>query len=395
MLPLVSKTRPTATGSSSIANWVMACSTRSSKTRKCSFSRPVTGRLSWSLTETGIRTRLVSTRMSARDCSSFGGGGRLRTVWAWPTAARAARMAARREVMPSRALYLFAADAAFALPNERDEVARLGGRDLGLDADQRVVELEAGAIEQVVGLLERGEIRGLVPRALESDDVEALGGDIEIGVEEEGRHVAVHTGVAPDHGEAPDFGELVDDDAAGDERLVLDFDIPRQQGATGDDDMVTDLAVVRNVAGAHDEVFVADFGDGLGRGAAADGVVLANLVAVAEPEVAALAGEALVERVGAEDGAGGDLVPLAQGRPALDVDVRFQHAVGADDDVALDDAEVGDADARSDDCVGVHAGRRGDRCGGVDCHGNGYGNATAVVLGHNRDMKLAALLLTV
>ena len=44
MLPLMSKTRPTVTGSSSIEKWVMVCSTLSSKTLKCSFSSPVTGR---------------------------------------------------------------------------------------------------------------------------------------------------------------------------------------------------------------------------------------------------------------------------------------------------------------------------------------------------------------
>ncbi len=70
MLPLVSKTRPTATGSSSIAKWVMFCSAWSSKILKCSGSRPVTGRLFGSVTETGMSTRLESTRRVA-----FGAGG--------------------------------------------------------------------------------------------------------------------------------------------------------------------------------------------------------------------------------------------------------------------------------------------------------------------------------
>ena len=65
MLPLTSKTRPTATGSSSMEKCVMACSILSSKTRKCSFSRPVTGRFSGSQTVTGTSTRLVSTRRLA------------------------------------------------------------------------------------------------------------------------------------------------------------------------------------------------------------------------------------------------------------------------------------------------------------------------------------------
>ena len=80
MLPLVSNTRPTATGSSSIANCVMVCSTRSSKTRKFSFSSPVTGRLSGSFTETGMSTRFVSTRRVAPVGFFFGRGGLLTRV---------------------------------------------------------------------------------------------------------------------------------------------------------------------------------------------------------------------------------------------------------------------------------------------------------------------------
>src|SRR5450759_254499 len=80
MLPLMSKTIPTATGSASIEKWVMVCSTWSSSTRKCSFSSPVTGRFWGSHTETGTSTRLVSMRRlddrldSAGGTPSFGRG---------------------------------------------------------------------------------------------------------------------------------------------------------------------------------------------------------------------------------------------------------------------------------------------------------------------------------
>src|ERR1039458_8209021 len=76
MLPLVSKTRQTETGSSSIANCVIGCGTLSSKTRKFSFSRPETGRLSGSLTVTGTRISVVSTRIlgTRAGASCFGTG---------------------------------------------------------------------------------------------------------------------------------------------------------------------------------------------------------------------------------------------------------------------------------------------------------------------------------
>ena len=108
---------------------------------------------------------------------------------------------------------------------------------------------------------------------------------------------------------------------------------------------VADPAIVRDVAGGHDVVVVADLGYRFGLRAARDRVVLADLVAVADAQIAALAGEVLVERIGAEHGAGRDLVALAERGPALDVDVRLEPAAGADDDVRLDHAVFAD-DAR-------------------------------------------------
>ena len=72
MLPLMSNTSPTATGSSSIEKCVMVCSTRSSKSLKCSLSSPVTGRLVGSQTETGTSTRFVSMRRVARRSALAG-----------------------------------------------------------------------------------------------------------------------------------------------------------------------------------------------------------------------------------------------------------------------------------------------------------------------------------
>ena len=82
-------------------------------------------------------------------------------------------------------------------------------------------------------------------------------------------------------------------------------------------------------------------------------------VAFADPQIAALAGERLVERVSAERRAGRDLVPLAKRCPALDENVRLQHAARPDHHVRLDHAEFADAHARPDDGVGMHARSRG------------------------------------
>ena len=85
---------------------------------------------------------------------------------------------------------------------------------------------------------------------------------------------------------------------------------------------------MRDVAAGHDEVAVADFRGGFGRRAARNREVLADLVVVADAEIAAGAVEVLVERIGAEHRAGADLVARAERGPALDVDVGIEHAVG-------------------------------------------------------------------
>src|SRR5580658_4094844 len=124
-----------------------------------------------------------------------------------------------------------------------------------------------------------------------------------------------------------------------------------------------------DMARGHDEVAVADFGGRLRRGAARNGEVLADLVAVADTKVAAFGLEILVERIAAEYRAGGDFVVLAEGGPALDEDVRFQQAPGADRDVLLHHAVLANAHAGRDDGLGVDAGGGGDGGGGIDGHG--------------------------
>ena len=144
--------------------------------------------------------------------------------------------------------------------------------------------------------------------------------------------------------------------AARDEGLIFNLDVSRQQRATGDHRPVPHAAIVRDVTRRHDVVLVADLRRRFRRRAARDGVVLADLVAVADPQVAALAGESLVERIGAQNGARGDPVAFAQGGPALNVHVGFEDALRAHRDVALDYAEVPDAASRPNGRAGMDAG---------------------------------------
>src|ERR1017187_2984903 len=59
---------------------------------------------------------------------------------------------------------------------------------------------------------------------------------------------------------------------------------------------------------------------------------------------------------------------MPEGGPALHIDIRFQHASGADDHVFFNDAELADAHARPDDGVGMNAGSGRDLGGRIDGH---------------------------
>jgi len=87
-------------------------------------------------------------------------------------------------------------------------------------------------------------------------------------------------------------------------------------------------------------------------------VVLADLVAVSDAQIAALAGEALVQRVGPQYRARRDFVALSQRGPALDEHVGLEQAPGADRDIGFDYAEFADSGAGPDDGFGIDA-RRG------------------------------------
>src|SRR5450759_575844 len=261
-----------------------------------------------------------------------------------------------------------AGDAAPAAADKGGQVQGFRRGNLTFDARQRLFQLQAGTVEVAVGLLEDADWRRLVPGALEPDEVQSAGLDGEPGVGEKWRRIQIYAGIAAHHGEAADLGILMHQNAAGEERFVFDLDIAAEQDATGDHRLVADFAVVSDVAAGHDEVAVADFRDGFRRRAARDGEVLAELVAVADAEIAAGAGEVLVERVGAEDGARADLVALPEGGPALDIDVGIEDTVRTYHHLGLDDAEFADAHTRSDDGIGRDDGGGGDHRRWIDGH---------------------------
>src|SRR5439155_5073845 len=124
--------------------------------------------------------------------------------------------------------------------------------------------------------------------------------------------------------------------------------VPRHQRATADHSIVADTAIVRDVAGRHDVVVVADLGHRFRLRAARNRVVLANPVAHADTQIAALTFETFVQRIGPQHRPGRDLVILAHRSPALHVHIRLEAAARPDHYIGFDHTIFADARIRGD-----------------------------------------------
>ena len=85
-------------------------------------------------------------------------------------------------------------------------------------------------------------------------------------------------------------------------------------------------------------------------------------------QIAALPAEVLVQRIGAQHRAGGDLIPFAQRGPALHVNVRLQPGLGADGHILLHDGELAHHHSRADRGIGMNARGGRDLSGGIERH---------------------------
>jgi len=135
------------------------------------------------------------------------------------------------------------------------------------------------------------------------------------------------------------------------EGSVSDVDIPGYQGATGDHRIVADPRIVRDVSGSHDVVAVADYGFRFRFRASRDGVVLSDLVVVADSQVASFAGEILVQGICAEHGTGRNFVSMAHRCPSLDEHIGFDYTRLSDRDVAFHNAEFSNYALWTDDNI--------------------------------------------
>jgi len=195
---------------------------------------------------------------------------------------------------------------------------------------------------------------------LEADEVQPAGGGGVAIDDHIGRDVLDDFRAAAGDGVAADVAELVHRGEAGDDGVVLDDDMAAESAVVGEDDVVPDLAVVGDMRVAEEEVVIADDGRRVGVGAAVDGGVFPEDVAVAHEEAGWLALILQVLGLSPNGGEWEELVGGADLRRAVDDDMRVQHAVITELDSRTDDTERPDPDVVAEGRV------RGNDRGGVD-----------------------------
>src|SRR3954447_10599011 len=192
-------------------------------------------------------------------------------------------------------------------------------------------------------------------RALKADGVDSNRCHIKAGIQKIRGRIRVDPRIAADHGKRANSRKLVNDYPARYERTILHLDVTGNQRATRNYDMVTDLRVMRDVTRRHDVVVVADGGSGVRLGSPRNRVMFPYLVAVSDPQITALAGEVLVERIGTENRSRRDLIPISHRCPSFHEYVGLQQATATNRDVGLNDAEITDHTLGSNDSVRMNA----------------------------------------
>ncbi len=200
-----------------------------------------------------------------------------------------------------------------------------------------------------------------MPDSAEADEVEA--GDAVVPLlDHEGRDVLRDRPEPAEHRQAADPDPLLDRAVAGEDAAVVQLDVAGDEGPVDERAVVADRGVVPQVAADHEHVPVADPGlAAAGDGPPVDGDVLAEDVAVADPERGRLAPIPLVLGALAEHGAVADeVVPAHLHRPA-EAGVRLDDRPLADPDRPLDDRVRPDLDVEGQFRLGGDHGGRVDQ----------------------------------
>ena len=124
--------------------------------------------------------------------------------------------------------------------------------------DETLLQRTVGLEDQPIGSLQRGDLRAIESRPLESHQIQpahprrtALG-------DEEGRRIQADASATAQHGVTTDATELMHDDIAGNESAFTNLCVPGQQRAVGDDDMIRDTVIMAGMRAAIIVIMAAD-----------------------------------------------------------------------------------------------------------------------------------------
>src|SRR3984957_4094313 len=246
-------------------------------------------------------------------------------------------------------------------PNEGDDVVDRAdaAKPLGdlVDAlDQRPLARE----KTVIGAAQPLDVVAAKAAALHADDVEAVETRPVAHHLTVGDDVALDPGHAANHRVPSDPHELMDCREPAEQRMVLDDDMAGEGRVIGHDHIISDLAVVRDMRPDHQQAIVADARNHAAAGGAGiDRHVLADRVVAADFERRRLAVIFQILRLVPDRSEWENPRPLADCRPPLNYDMRFeadaerQHNMFSDDAIGSDDDVVRQACARRDDRGGM------------------------------------------
>lgn len=251
--------------------------------------------------------------------------------------------------------------AAFRSFDERDELFHrfMIGGPIRLQGTQRGGEVAILPEEELlVGRFEGLDVvLGKAP-ALQADEVEPAGrGGVAVD-DHERWNVLNHLGTAADDRVAADSAELVNGGEAGNDGMIFDFDVAAESAVVGENDVIAHLAVVRDVRVAQEKIVRANARGRVGMGAAMDGRVFAEHVAVPDLEISRLAFVLEILGLAADRSEGEKLVVLSYAGGTVEDDVGVKNAVIADLHSRADDAIRSDPDVRAEFRFGRDDGRR-------------------------------------
>ena len=224
--------------------------------------------------------------------------------------------------------------------DEVDDQLLLGDiLDVDLDALQGIVGGSIAEIEMPVRLCDL--IYSILGSActLEDEGVDTGVGDGVVGHYCEGGHIAVDTAPSLDEHPLADIAALMDQSAAREDRIVADIHVAGYLDTVAEHTVIADRAVMPDMRLRHDEGIVAYAGDTFRADASIDDDMLADLVVVADYDIASLLLPAEVLRSGRYYGVFEDLVAIAEPCSGSEAGIGMYDAVVADLDILVDEGE--------------------------------------------------------